>query len=154
MKWGQRMSEPSQMGLLPGYDQPPAASLTQEQGYAAYISSPAWRRLRLAALEAAGNQCQRCGVSKWSAALEVHHLTYERFKHERLSDLVVLCEDCHKSADIERAQEVQQKNYQALERARFDGWASKVYGAEWADHVDSELVSMQYEAWRERKASE
>ncbi len=148
------MSEPGQYGLLPDFDQPPAESLTQEQQYAEYIASPAWRRLRQAALEAAGSQCQQCGVSKWSATLEVHHLTYERFKHERLSDLVVLCESCHKKADEERRQQVQHKNERALASARFDGWAGKVYGEEWQDRIDSDTARERYEQWRERKAAE
>lgn len=148
------MSKPGQIGLLPGFDQPPAESLSQEQQYAEYMRSPAWRRLRQQALEAAGHYCQQCGVSKWSAVLEVHHLTYERFMHENLSDLIVLCESCHQSADAERRRQVQRDNARSLEAARFDGWVRKVHGEDWQDRCDPERVAEQYESWLERKAAE
>lgn len=148
------MSEPGQMGLLPEFDQPLAESLSQEQQYAEYMRSPAWRQLRQQALKVAGHRCQKCGVSKWSAILEVHHLTYERFKQENLSDLIVLCENCHKDADAERRQQVEGRNTRAFEDARLEGWARKVYGDEWRDSTDPDMVSEQYAEWRERKAAE
>lgn len=149
------MSKPGQFGLLPGFDQAPIEiAQDQDQQYAEYIRSPAWRQLRQQALEAAGHRCQKCGISKWSATLEVHHLTYDRFGQERLTDLVVLCESCHQNADAERKVQVRLKNARALEAARFDGWASKVYGDDWQDRCDPEMVSERYERWLERKAAE
>ena len=142
------------MGLLPEFDPPPAEALTQEQQYAEYMHSPQWRQLRWQALEAAGHRCQECGLSKWSVTLEVHHITYERFEHERLSDLIVLCEVCHRDADEKRRQQVALANANALEAARFAGWARKVHGDGWIDAIDLELASEQYEQWRERKEAE
>lgn len=136
---------PGQLGLLPEFDQPPSS---QEQEYVEYLRSPAWRQLRQRALEAAGYRCQRCGISKWSSVLEVHHLTYDRFKRERLSDLMVLCERCHQKADEERRVQVKIKNARALENARLDGWACKVYGDDWRDWCDTEAVVEHYERWR------
>jgi len=37
-------------------------------------------------------RCYVCGVL---TALELHHLTYERYGHERLEDCILLCERCH-----------------------------------------------------------
>jgi 5-methylcytosine-specific restriction endonuclease McrA len=39
-------------------------------------------------------QCQACGNRK--PPLHVHHKTYERFGKELLTDLVGLCDTCHK----------------------------------------------------------
>lgn len=75
---------------------------TFEQKYQDYISSPKWKRLRDAKIESVGGVCERCGISKWSVTLEVHHLHYKTFKQEGFSDLEVLCHDCHVFADTER----------------------------------------------------
>lgn len=69
---------------------------TKSDEYQKYINSAQWKRLRKYAIEQAGGVCQQCGVTKYSRALEVHHLTYERLGKERLSDLKVLCDICHK----------------------------------------------------------
>jgi hypothetical protein len=71
---------------------PPAVSLVDE--YAAYINSAPWKAKRRAAILKAGRQCEQCGNSH---RLEVHHLTYERFKNEAPEDLVVLCRECHQA---------------------------------------------------------
>ncbi len=63
--------------------------------YERYIQSPQWKAQREAALARAKHCCQLCGVSKWSAQLEVHHLTYENLGNELPADLMVLCEKCH-----------------------------------------------------------
>lgn len=84
---------------------------TFEEEYAEYIRSPQWRRKAEAALARAGYCCQRCGLSQYSRRLEVHHLTYERFRAERPADLVVLCHECHEQADEERVEQVAQVAY-------------------------------------------
>ncbi len=60
--------------------------------YDAYISSAEWKATRTRILEQRGYRCETCGATK---KLEVHHLTYERFGHERDDDLRVLCSPCH-----------------------------------------------------------
>lgn len=123
----------------------------RRQEYQQYINSPAWKRFREYAIKQAGYKCARCGVSKWSGPLEVHHLTYERFKRERLTDVIVLCKACHEHADGERRTEVQEKNAAALEAARFNGWARKAYGDDWRDTVDTEAVHERYSEWKDRQ---
>lgn len=61
--------------------------------YHAYMHSAAWKRKRQAVHERSGRTCERCGAS--GRRLEVHHKTYARLGHERMSDLIDLCEDCH-----------------------------------------------------------
>ena len=53
-----------------------------------------WRKFRLAALEAAGNVCQRCGRShRW---LNLAHLTHDAADR---TSLMVLCPSCHAKND-------------------------------------------------------
>lgn len=61
-------------------------------GYRLYMRSPEWAAKREEALRRAEYRCQGCRSDE---RLEVHHLTYERFGHERPTDLQVLCHYCH-----------------------------------------------------------
>ncbi len=63
-----------------------------ELPYEQYLQTPHWQLLRRLAKEAAGYRCQVCNGQ---GVLDVHHRTYERRGRERLSDLTVLCRDCH-----------------------------------------------------------
>ena len=60
--------------------------------YVAYMRSDEWREMRQRKLDQAGRECEKCGAT---SALEVHHKTYRRLWNERMSDLQVLCDDCH-----------------------------------------------------------
>lgn len=62
------------------------------KNYLDYIHSEQWRLKRREALKHYGYRCSNCGTKK---RLDVHHLTYDRFKNERLSDLMILCRPCH-----------------------------------------------------------
>ena len=63
--------------------------------YERYIHSPAWHSKAECRLEIDGHICQVCGKD----ASDVHHLTYDRFGHEDMNDLVSLCRDCHDKAE-------------------------------------------------------
>lgn len=65
---------------------------SSREAYERYLNSSAWKAKRLDALDAADHKCNGCGADD---ALQVHHLTYERLGFERLTDLMVLCEQCH-----------------------------------------------------------
>jgi 5-methylcytosine-specific restriction endonuclease McrA len=53
-----------------------------------------WRKFRLAVIEAAGNQCQRCGrTHRW---LNLAHLSHDPADR---SSLAVLCPSCHSKND-------------------------------------------------------
>lgn len=66
----------------------------RDMPYREYLRSPEWQETRAARLKAARFSCQVCNTSR--ARLNVHHRTYERRGHELASDLIVLCEDCHR----------------------------------------------------------
>ena len=61
--------------------------------YKEYLQTEHWQTMRRLALGFAQHKCQICNNDN---NLNVHHRTYERQGNERLSDLTVLCEDCHK----------------------------------------------------------
>jgi hypothetical protein len=74
--------------------------------YQEYLKSGHWTKTRRAALERADYACQLCNSD---SEVNVHHRTYERVKHERPADLIVLCRDCHakfhdKLANIESSE--------------------------------------------------
>lgn len=69
-----------------------------------YWMSEAWKRRRRAVLDRDEHRCVVCKRShgdedsrlrRGKTVLEVHHTTYERYGHERLEDLVTLCQRCH-----------------------------------------------------------
>ena len=60
--------------------------------YARYLETHHWQRMRELARDAAGERCQLCNSTD---RLETHHKTYDRIGSELLSDLIVLCHDCH-----------------------------------------------------------
>src|ERR1700747_924693 len=64
--------------------------------YRAYIKSDAWKLVRQRYM--ASNRpkvCCRC-KTPYRTGFHLHHLTYERLGHERLTDLVLCCPSCHK----------------------------------------------------------
>lgn len=71
------------------------------QEYRDYIVSEAWRRKRALKLYVSGGRsgfvdCDTCQNRVSVIGVEIHHLTYERLGHERLSDLAIECGTCHK----------------------------------------------------------
>ncbi len=64
-------------------------------GYDRYIHSAAWRNKAKDRLDLDGHKCQVCGCE----ATDVHHLTYDRFAKEDMSDIVSLCRRCHEKAE-------------------------------------------------------
>ncbi len=122
---------------------------TKEQKYGEYINSSEWKKKSKALIESVG-KCQKCGVHKYVRKLSVHHLNYDNFGHERPEDLVVLCDKCHKVADRKRERETEERNYEKLEEARFQGFVDKAFGDD-APYMDNEYMYMKYQAWLEKK---
>jgi len=126
--------------------------------YDAYLASKAWKAVRNDAFRRANFKCEQCGVNHIDATLQVHHLTYAHFKHERPEDVVVLCMECHAAADERRRTQVKLANWRALEDARFEGWAQKVFGdnrgfQDWRDAIDEETAREKYDDWCERRGN-
>lgn len=61
--------------------------------YDDYMKSVEWEEKRQLRLRMDGFRCFKCGTA---VNLQVHHITYERLGHERMGDLITLCEPCHK----------------------------------------------------------
>lgn len=66
--------------------------------YQLYLKTPHWQKLRRKKLKQVNWKCESCKSSIEYRQLEVHHLTYIRKGKEKLSDLQVLCSNCHKKA--------------------------------------------------------
>jgi 5-methylcytosine-specific restriction endonuclease McrA len=65
-----------------------------KENYKQYLETSHWKDVREDKLKEAKYRCQLCGSI--DAELHVHHNTYERIGNEEMSDLIVLCKDCHK----------------------------------------------------------
>lgn len=61
--------------------------------YQKYLKTEHWQTIRRIKLETSGFKCQMCSKSN---KLHVHHNNYSNLHKEKLEDLIVLCEDCHK----------------------------------------------------------
>lgn len=66
-----------------------------KKNYQKYLLSKKWKSFRQKAFEFYGDNCGKCG-SKYH--LQVHHKTYRNIYKETLSDVIVLCDKCHKHA--------------------------------------------------------
>jgi hypothetical protein len=71
--------------------------LSRRLRYQAYLSSAEWaqkrRTFRTWWIQTYGSW--GCAVCRTSANLNVHHLTYDRFGHEAMTDLLPVCAACH-----------------------------------------------------------
>lgn len=61
------------------------------KSYGQYLSSPHWRRLKR---EWRKKACEWCGAKR---GLCLHHRTYARLGAELRSDLVTICDTCHRA---------------------------------------------------------
>jgi len=98
-----------------------------------------WQNVRHRLFVSVDWSCERCGKR---GNLDAHHLHYDTFGFEELSDLQALCRKCHEKADQLRAVATRYNN--ALET-----YMEKKYGyqpGEWPDDAEEE-----FEEWFERK---
>lgn len=129
--------------------------------YAQYIRSAEWRKLCRLVKERARNRCERYRADDvCQGRLSVHHLTYDRFKRERLSDLQLLCARHHVMADREREEQNREAFELAGEEARdaagMNTYFTKRYGDDWSDRFGSDIESAyeEWDDWKRRKAEE
>lgn len=66
--------------------------------YQQYLISPEWEQKRQERLRIDGYRCRGCGRPNTAQnPLQCHHINYYRFGEENVyTDLVSLCESCHK----------------------------------------------------------
>lgn len=62
--------------------------------YEEYLKSSQWQTKRRRKAQEQNHTCEIC-KKKVTVGYHIHHKNYKRFKKERLSDLMFLCEDCH-----------------------------------------------------------
>ncbi len=129
--------------------------------YAKYIRSAEFQKLCRLVKERARNRCERCPSETIQAGrLSVHHLTYDRFMQEKLTDLQLLCDHHHDIADRERERRAreayEEAGEEAMEAAGMNTYFTKKYGRDWADHFGSDIASayQEWDEWKERKAEE
>ena len=63
------------------------------ESYQEYLMSDLWREKREWILECFKGKCQKCGSKN---NLQVHHKNYNSVGNENMSDVTVLCYNCHK----------------------------------------------------------
>jgi len=129
--------------------------------YAQYIKAPEWRKLCRLVKERAKNRCERCRPEEIQPGrLCVHHLTYERFMREKLTDLQLLCDHHHDIADREREKRTreayEEAGAEAMDAAGMNTYFRKKLGPDWADHFGSDIASAyeEWNEWKQRKAEE
>jgi len=61
--------------------------------YQRYLCSREWAVLKEQVLRRSRGRCERCFEGKYEST---HHVTYERIGHERVEDLLGVCNKCHK----------------------------------------------------------
>jgi hypothetical protein len=126
------------------------------RAYQDYVRSPEWRQLRKQVLIRANGRCERCGLL--ARPLTIHHLTYERFRNERPTDLQVICNPCHAIADDIRAINSQKRAAAALDAAQYEAalntYATKKYGEDWM--LDGEAyhrIREEFDQWLESQGT-
>ena len=75
-------------GIVPNFGNPLMSAQAKQQ----YLQSNEWKVLKQTKLNQADYKCELCS-SPYN--LHLHHLTYERLGNEYLSDLSILCSECH-----------------------------------------------------------
>lgn len=73
--------------------------------YQEYIKSEEWRRLRKRWIDKFGMSCV-CGLK----GLDLHHHTYKRLGKELLTDLVLLCRECHEFVHTRKGKHTTDRN--------------------------------------------
>lgn len=129
--------------------------------YHQYIRTSEWKRLCRQVKERARNRCERCPPSVIQLGpFQVHHLTYDRFMCELLSDLQHLCVPCHRISDREREQRnvraYEAAGEEAREAAGMNTYFTKKLGEDWWMQFgdDPEGFYEEWDSWKQRKDEE
>jgi len=61
--------------------------------YKHYLQSDHWKKFRK--FYFARKKPKGCQFCRFRDPLQLHHITYERLGHERLEDVVAICDSCH-----------------------------------------------------------
>lgn len=95
--------------------------LSPKQRYAKYLNSEHWLSFRLAIIAQRGPACEVCGNNQERPSL--HHLSYAHLGAELESDVVIVCDECHRGYhDLPSLETLRQdflKNGRAAVKAEF-----------------------------------
>jgi hypothetical protein len=91
-RWTHRMDIDD--GILDSIASKAIVRILRAMPYADYLQSDHWKIVRADALARAGERCQLCNSH---VKLNVHHRSYLNRGNEQPGDLIVLCNDCHKT---------------------------------------------------------
>ena len=130
-------------------EQPIDHELSKEEDYRKYINSAQWKRKCKAKIKLARNKCEKCCISGYSIKLQVHHLTYDHFKHEKMDELQVLCPNCHHKADEKRKKEIEVQIEEANFEKGFETWMILGYGVDWEENLSYDEILDQEDKFRE-----
>jgi 5-methylcytosine-specific restriction endonuclease McrA len=82
-----------------------------------YLQTQHWQNLREKVYEQRNHTCQRC--HKEISVFQIHHITYVRIGHERVSDVQLVCVKCHEIIH-KRKDRLREKKYTKRRRRRKD----------------------------------
>lgn len=84
-------------------------------GYIKYLESAHWKNIRAERIteDTCCHKCKKKGV------LQLHHVNYSRLGHERKSDLVALCPECHKKLH-EKKDKKKQRRKSKKQKVKYD----------------------------------
>lgn len=68
---------------------------SRKEKHALYLQNVNWKAKRFRVIQKYNYTCQRCFNVFPQNKLDVHHVTYQRFAVEKLTDLLPLCRECH-----------------------------------------------------------
>lgn len=72
-----------------------------KQRYREHMQSAYWRELKAKVILRRGHKCERC--FRTDCSLDLHHKHYKTFGRERQKDVELVCRECHRDADKQRA---------------------------------------------------
>lgn len=85
-----------QMNLWPdaSFNGTRTRSYHRRDSYAVYLGTPQWKERKMEITQLQGYRCADCGSEE---RLHVHHEHYRTVRNEFPSDLVALCQHCHRN---------------------------------------------------------
>lgn len=126
--------------LMKAFDIEKMHRITDSRLYTIYIDSDKWRCVREQKIFEAGNKCFNCESRN---NLQVHHHSYNSLGNEAMTDLTVLCSECHLLLHDLRKARKSPKSRKSRELIKLHGFRVKVREDKF--DVDEYLQSIMYE---------
>lgn len=114
------------------------------QEYKDALKSEHWKGIRKLAHERAKGMCEQC---RKYPATSTHHKHYDTLGHERLEDVLALCDLCHIFAEEQRKEEQEERRW----NNRVEAWAKKAFGSGWLRYPGPVVAESRFRAWLKKK---